>query len=162
MRLREALLAAGLVLCGAAPALANDDATAFAQAFCSLRMVEGGNALVYLASPALKEAIDGAMAENAAMQQARPDEKPPLGDGIPWQSHPDASDTCEPGAQIAEGDATIVAVSHGFADDAEAGWTDRLVLVPGESGVLLLDDIRYGEEGDSDTLRGVLVGVFSQ
>lgn len=162
MLFRSILLAAGMSIGGVSAALADDEAVAMAQAFCSLRTVEGGNGLMYLASPALQEAIAVAMAENAKIQQAAPDEKPPLGDGIPWQSYPDVSDTCEPGNVSAEGDAKIAEVKHGFDDEANEGWTDRLVLVAGEGGTLLVDDVRFGPEGDHDSLRGVLIGVFSQ
>ncbi len=162
MLFRSILLAAGMTIAGASSAFADDDAVAMAQAFCSLRTVEGGNGLMYLASPALQEAIAVALAENTRMQEAAPDEKPPLGDGIPWQSYPDVSDTCEAGNVTAEGDARIAEVRHGFKDNAGADWIDRLVLVAGDGGTLLIDDVRYGAEGDSDTLRGVLTGVFSQ
>jgi hypothetical protein len=162
MKFRSLIVAAGMVIGAHSAALADDDAVAMVQAFCSLRAVEGGNAIMHLVSPSLGEAIGVALAENAKVQAAMPDEKPPLGDGIPWQSYPDLSDTCEPGTVTAEGDGRIAEVKHGFASNAGAAWTDRLVLQPGEGGVLLIDDIRYGAEGESDTLRGLLVGVFSQ
>lgn len=161
MKFRAVLLVAGLVLGGASAARADDEAVAMAQAFCSLRTVEGGNALINLVSPSLREAIDVALAENAKIQAAAPDEKPPLGDGIPWHSYPDLSDTCEAGAVTVEGEARVVEVTYGFTANAGAAWTDRLVLVPGGGGVLLVDDVRYGTEG-GDTLRGVLQGVAAQ
>ena len=126
MKFRSVLLAAGMALCGASAALADDDAVAMAQAFCSLRTVEGGNALMHLVSPSLREEIGKALAENAKMQEAAPDEKPPLGDGIPWHSRPDVSDTCEAGAVTAEGQAWIDTGPHVMV----LGGTDQFAGYP--------------------------------
>ena len=162
MKFRAALLTAALSLGWTAANASDEDATAMAQAFCALRTVDWGSARINLVSPSLAEAIEVAMQENDRIQAAAPDEKPPLGDGIPWQSYPDVADSCDVGQVSHEGEAALVEVKYGFSDNADAGWSDRLVLVSGEGGVVLVDDVRYGPEGDSDTLRGVLVGVFSQ
>lgn len=158
MRRLVAALLMGVAMQGVA--LANDDeAKAFAQAFCSLGDLEQGMGRMYLLSASLTEAVKSALAENAKLQAATPDEKPPLGDGVPWQSVPDRAPVCEAGAVLAEGESTLVEVRYSFPDAPDANWTDRLVLIPG-GGALVIDDIRYGAEGDDDTLRKALTEAF--
>ncbi|MEP3813066.1 MAG: hypothetical protein ABJM69_00035, partial [Nitratireductor sp.] len=56
---------------------------------------------------------------------------------------------CTAGAVATEGGVTLVDVIYGQGD---AGWTDQLVLVAGEGGALVVDDIRYGKPGEAATL----------
>lgn len=105
----------------------------------------------YLVTSSLLELIDKAQAKSDEIQAAAPDEKPPLGDGIPFQSYPDVAPVCKQGA-FAEGG--IVAVEYAFPETPDANWTDRLKLVT-EGGLLKIDDLLYGKEG-TDHLRKVL------
>ena len=153
-----AVLAIGLA--GNGVALAQEaDVEPYVQAFCGLRGVEGGAARIHLLSPALTAEVMKALAENARLQAETPDEKPPLGDGVPYQGFPDAAPVCEAGTVSRDGDAVVAEVKYSFPDAPDAGWTDRLVLVEGEGGVYVIDDIRYGADGD-DTLRDVLEAAF--
>lgn len=152
-----------ITLAASSAAVAQDiDAEPYAQAFCSLRQADGGAARLYLLSPSLMAAVMGALEENARLQAETPDEKPPLGDGVPYQSRQDFAPECEPGATAREGNAIVADVVYSFPDAPDAGWTDRLVLIEGEGGTYLVDDIRYGPEGEEDTLRGVLEEAFPQ
>lgn len=160
MKKWAAVLAMGLATTCAA--LAQDaDVDAYVQAFCGLREADGGAGRIYLLSPGLTEVVTAALEKNAEIQAEYPDEKPPLGDGVPYQGFQDYAPVCEPGASFAKGDKIIAEVKYAFPDeDAEA--TDRLVLVKGEGGVYVIDDIRYGAEGDDDTLRNALAGAFAE
>lgn len=161
MRKWATVLSLMLAATGGAVAQEND-VEPYVQAFCGLREADGGAGRLYLLSPSLAAVVQEALAKNAELQAATPDEKPPLGDGVPYQSQPDAAPSCEPGAVTADGGATIAEVVYSFPDDAAAGWTDRLVLVEGEGGVYVIDDIRYGSEGDEDTLRHTLEQAFTE
>ncbi|MDP3898153.1 MAG: hypothetical protein Q8Q62_15905 [Mesorhizobium sp.] len=111
-----------------------------------------------LVTPALAEAIRIAVERNDTIAKAEPDEKPPLGDGIPFQAYPDVSPQCEVGAISGEGPGAIVEIRHVFPDAPSAGWTDRLVVGVGAGGALAIDDALYGPEGD-DGLRKLLASV---
>lgn len=162
MKKWAAVLPLMLVATGGAVAQEND-VEPYAQAFCGLREADGGAGRLYLLSPSLSAAVQEALAKNAELQAAAPDEKPPLGDGVPYQSQPDLAPLCEPGAVTTdEGGATIAEIVYSFPDDAGAGWSDRLVLVEGDGGVYVIDDIRYGAEGDEDTLRHALEQAFAE
>ena len=52
---------------------------------------------MYLVTRALGAAIDEAVKKNDAIAAATPDEKPPLGDGVPFQSFPDEAPVCQAG-----------------------------------------------------------------
>lgn len=139
----------------------DDDVDAYVQAFCGLREADGGAARIYLLSPGLTEVVTAALEKNAAIQAETPDEKPPLGDGVPYQGFQDYAPVCEPGESVVEGDKIIAEVNYAFPDEEGAKATDRLVLVKGEGGVYVIDDIRYGADGDKNTLRSALAGAFS-
>jgi hypothetical protein len=160
MRSLAATLALGLALTGAAAAQ-DDLGTPYVQAFCVLAGAEGGMGRLYLVTPGLNEAITAALTENAKLQAATPGEKPPLGDGIPWQSFPDVAPVCEAGVTTADGERLIAQVRYRFPDKPDADWTDRLVLVKGADGTYTIDDVLYGEEGE-DSLRGVLAEAFAE
>ena len=146
-----------------APAAAQDtDPEPYVLAFCGLREADGGAGRIHLLSPSLAGAIQEAMAKTAKLQAERPDEKPPLGDGVPYQSRSDSAPACGSGAVTEDNGAVIAETVYSFPDQPDAGWTDRLVLIEGEGGVYLIDDIRYGAEGDEDTLRHALEQAFDE
>ena len=139
----------------------DDDVDAYVQAFCSLREADGGAGRIYLLSPGLTEVVTAALEKSAAIQAETPDEKPPLGDGVPYQGFQDYAPVCEPGKSVAEGDKVVAEVKYAFPDQQDADAMDRLVLVKGEGEVSVIDDIRYGAEGDENTLRSALAGAFA-
>ena len=136
---------------GAAPAHADTaaDAKQLGDLFCVVGKSgrDGGEfGRMYLVTRALGAAIDEAVKKNDAIAAATPDEKPPLGDGVPFQSYPDEAPVCHAG-KFAEADGKqTVEIEYIFADTPDANWTDRLVLVT-EDGRPRIDDVLYGTIG---------------
>ncbi len=131
------------------------------QIFCLGRLGNDMAPVEALLTSGLTAAIADAEAKNDVIAQAHPDEKPPLGDGIPWQAYPDYADQCTPGNAILMMDEATVAIAYGFKDYPDAAFTDtlKLKLVDGPPGwrVWRIDDIAYGTEGD---LRTTLSSAF--
>ncbi len=166
MRATVPTILAALVV-SAAPVSAQDEVTKITpeqigQIFCISRLGNDMTPTEALMTPSLSAAIEEAMARNAAMQHAVPDEKPPLGDGVPWQSFPDYAARCTPGQVSYEMDEAGVEIRYGFPEAPRANYSDtlRLRLVP--DPVLggtrwRIDDIAYDTDG---TLRQVLESAF--
>jgi hypothetical protein len=156
---RFAPLAALVPLLLSSPALAQmvtPTAQELAEVFC-VGVTGNDDAIVRATlTPELLAAIEAAEAENAVLQQAAPDEKPPLGDGIPWAAYPDQPSSCfVTWAGEAEG-GTTVDVTYGYADTPDQ-YTDHLLMK--RSGEFLrIDNIEYANEGN---LRDVLASVFN-
>jgi len=132
------------------------------QIFCISRLGNDMAPVEGLLTSDLTAAIADAEIRNDAIQQAHPDEKPPLGDGIPWQAFPDYADQCRPGAVTLMMDEATVAIDYAFKDYPEANFTDllqlRLVDNPtGGSRRWRIDDIAYANDGD---LRTALLSAF--
>lgn len=130
--------------------------------FCISRIGNDMAPVEGLLTVELKAAIAEAEAKNDAIQKAHPDEKPPLGDGIPWQAFPDYAAECKVGKVTLEADQAAVDIAYGFPEYPDANFTDhlqlRLVSLPMVSEPLWrIDDLTYATEGD---LRTVLVSVF--
>jgi hypothetical protein len=110
----------------------------------------------------LRDLIVEAEARNAVIAEGAPDEKPPLGDGIPLQSFPDRAPKCAVGAVKEADNGAIVEVGYSFLGQAGGDWTDRLVLRP-EEGRLLIDDVLF-QTFPTDTyaagLRRLLMDSF--
>jgi hypothetical protein len=111
-----------------------------------------------LLTPHLIHLIGDAVARNAEIQAATPDEKPPLGDGIPWASWPDRADRCAVEETAVSATEARLAVTYSFDDFPDASFTDTLVLKPTPLG-WFIDDIVFI---DQLTLRAVLTGVLEQ
>ncbi len=130
-----------------------------AQEFCSA--VQSGNqaAIESLLSPSLLRAVQRAQRHSDAIQKSKPKEKPPLGDGIPYQSYPDRADRCEAGLKITS---AIQEIRYLFAAYPDADWTDRIVLVKNKDGAAQkIDDILYAPDY-KDSLRNVVKEVLAQ
>ena len=127
-----------------------------AEMFCMARIV-GDMSLVsdYLSSD-LYAAVGQALVRNDEIQKQFPDEKPPLGDGVPWASYPDAVPTCVVDYEAAKTTPAAVPITYSFPDAPDASWTDTLVLVEVD-GNWQLDDILYQDGG---RLTEVLVSAF--
>jgi hypothetical protein len=163
---RHSLLLLALSLT-AIPAAADDTMTGLkpeqiGQIFCLSRQGGDEGAIAGLLSPALSAAIDEAWTKDAAWEAANPGEKPPLGDGIPWQAWPDYAPTCTVGlATLMKTDAKVE-ISYAFPDSPDANFTDTLLLTRikgAEDGVdrWRLDNIAYSTGSD---LRAVLLAAF--
>ncbi|KKB10647.1 hypothetical protein VE25_16885 [Devosia geojensis] len=117
----------------------------------------------------LNAAIDAALERNDAIQAENPDEKPPLGDGVPWSGAPDYAPECTPSIGTETAGAAQVTIRHGFPDEPDADYTDtlHLVTVEGRYGQTLwrIDDIAFDTGADlgfpaGSTLRSALTGAF--
>jgi len=144
--------------------MADDAASEVGAAFCAARLEDDEARVKPLLTPSLLELIDEAQARSKAVADANPDEKPPLGDGIPYQAFPDKADTCLPGQAANQDGRVELPLAYGFENAPDANWTDTLVLVPAE-GKLLIDDIRFQGSADGSgvvTLREILSEAFDQ
>lgn len=162
--MRSCLLAASVALTLSVVPARADTAAEVATAFCATRTSVDEARLKPLLTPSLLAVIAEAEQRNRIIAEATPDEKPPFGDGIPYQSFPDQPDTCDAGKPVERAGRTEIAVTYGFAKTPRANWTDTLILVPAE-GQALIDDIRFREAADGSsalTLREILHDAFDQ
>ena len=86
--------------------------------------------IVPLLTPDLAATIADAQQRSDTIQAAAPDEKPPLGDGVPWSSWTDYADGCEVGVPEGDETKTMVPIGHRFSDSPDADYLDHLLLVP--------------------------------
>lgn len=143
-------------------ATAADDPRAVGEAFCKARLADNEPATLILLTPSLVKAIEEAKARNDVIAKATPDEKPPFGDGIPYQSFPDVAEKCEVGAIGDKAGSVEVEIKYLFPGTPNADWTDRLKLAA-EGDTLLVDDILFADvaNGEPDQgLRRVLFEAF--
>lgn len=131
--------------------------------FCIARLGNDMAPVQGLLTTGLAAAIAEAEAKNDAIQKAHPDEKPPLGDGIPWQDAPDYAAECTVGAVTLEADRAVVDIAYGFPDYPDANFTDHLQLILVAQPDLpeprwRIENLGYATEGD---LSSVLVAAFA-
>lgn len=150
----------------AVPAVADDGMVTLkpeqiGQMFCMSRLGNDEGAISGLLSPDLTTAIDDAWAKDEAWEAANPGDKPPLGDGIPWQSYPDYAAECTVGLATLMATDAKVEIAYGFPEAPDADFTDTLLLkrITNEFSLThwRIDNIAYATGGD---LRAVLVSVF--
>ena len=152
----------------ALPAAADDGAIGLkpeqiGQIFCLARLGSDEGPIMGILSPELAAAIDGAWTANDAWIAANPpDEKPPLGDGIPWQAWPDYAAECTVGLSTLMKTDGKVEINYGFPESPDANFTDTLLLkrVTNEAVGLeqwRIDNVAYATGGD---LRAALAGAF--
>jgi hypothetical protein len=151
-RRRTGLALAALAALAAAPAAAQDYRG---------QKPEDDGPIRALLTAGLLAAITAAEARNAEIAAKAPDEKPPLGDGIPWSSFPDAADRCEAGTPGYMMDEATITVGYHFRSARDADFTDilvlRLVERPYGQKLWRIDDIVYDV---GDTLRDALTMAF--
>ena len=148
----------------ASSATAADDPRAVGEAFCKARLGDDEKATLALLTPSLINVISETKARRDVIAKATPDEKPPFGDGIPYQAFPDVASDCEIGKVSDKSGSIEVEVTYLFPETPNADWTDRLKLVA-EGGRLLVDDIIFANvaNGEPDQgLRQVLFEAFDQ
>jgi hypothetical protein len=148
----------------AGSAFAAEDPRAVGEAFCKARLADDETATLKLFTPSLVKAIGEAKARNDVIAKATPGDKPPFGDGIPYQAFPDAPEKCEVGAIGEKSGSIEVEVKYLFPGTPNADWTDRLKLAS-EGDKLLVDDIIFANvaNGEPDQgLRRVLFDAFDQ
>jgi hypothetical protein len=160
-RLMIASLAMALFAGGA---LAADEPRSVAEAFCKARLADDEGKTLALLTPSLVKVIEEAKARNDVIAKATPDEKPPFGDGIPYQAFPDVAQGCEAGEISDKSGRVEVEIDYLFPETPKANWTDRLKLVA-DGDRLLIDDILFANvaNGEPDQgLRRVLFDAFDQ
>jgi hypothetical protein len=168
--MRIALSASLLVLAiaglGAAPAPAQDTMIVLTpeqigEIFCISRMGNDMAPVEGLKSQTLRIAIEEAEQKNAVWEEANPGDKPPLGDGIPWQSYPDFAPVCTVTEVVYEMDRANVTVNYLFAVKPVVDFADHLELVLEEQSLgdlrWRIDNVSYATDGD---LRSTLLAIF--
>jgi hypothetical protein len=133
------------------------------EVFCIARLGNDMAPVEGLLTTELKTAIADAEATTDASQKAPLDEKPPLGDGIPWQAFPDYADQCKPGDVTLMMDEAAIAIDYAFKDYPDANFSDSLKLKLVDDATIgtkvwRIDNVAYANEGD---LRTVLVSAFA-
>ncbi|MET3924716.1 hypothetical protein [Devosia sp. 2618] len=129
--------------------------------FCLAVQASDMEALAGLQTPDLSAAIADAEVKNTAYEAAHPGDKPPLGNGIPWQTWMDVADTCTVGAIEMDGDTARIPIVYVFDTSPSANYTDHVLLriVPVEGGwrdAWRIDDIAL----EDTTLRETLINFF--
>lgn len=158
------LAAIPLALLLAAPALAQDyiimSPEQIGQIFCISRLGNDMAPIEAILTPELTAAIADADTKNAAYEDRYPGEKPPLGDGLPWQAAPDYAAQCTVGQATLMMDEASVKIEYGFPEYPSANFADTLMLklVEGEYGekVWRIDNIIFAD----GNMRDVLVSAF--
>jgi hypothetical protein len=163
---RLATTAAILLALAGTPAFAqmiNLSPAQIGEIFCIARVGNDMAPVEAILTPELSTEIAKAEAANDTIQKQFPDEKPPLGDGIPWQAYPDYAARCEAGDVTLARDESRTAVAYAFPEYPAANFTDILVLklvadseFAGEK-VWRIDNVLYATGGD---LRSALTGAF--
>lgn len=165
---RLALVFAALPLIFVGPAQAEMATVSPAQIgeiFCIARTGNDDGLLVGALHPELHELIETALAISEEAAKAHPDEKPPLGDGIPWSSFPDYAAECSIGSVSVADETAKVTVQYGFPASRDADYADTLLLVevphPYDDATKIwrISDIAYTPSG---TLREVLAEAARQ
>lgn len=161
MRMQAVVLAA---LVTASPALAAETAVDAGTAFCETRLKSDDAALLGLFSPSLRAIVKEAENRNDIIAKATPNQKPPFGDGIPYQSFQDRAPVCKVGRVEETSNRAEVEIHYSFPDTPNADWTDRLLLLPRAQGYLI-DDILFANVANGNVdqgLRRVLFEAFDQ
>ena len=134
------------------------------QIFCISRLGNDMAPVQGLLAPSLTQAIADAEKMDAAWAAKNPGDKPPLGDGIPWQAFPDYAPQCAAGNVDPGKDGALVEINYTFPDSPDASFTDKLHLTPVEGAtvgatVWRIDNIQYANAGGD--LKSVLVSAFA-
>ncbi len=160
--MKPSTLALAAILLLPAAALAAESTPAdLGATFCKASLEDDMAPVEAALTPDLAAVIAEAETKNAEIQAAAPDEKPPLGDGLPWRSWPDYADGCAVGTVAEEAGKTLVEIRYSFASAPDANYADHLVLIPASAGSdsWQLNDINLI---DGMTLRSVLADAFAQ
>lgn len=126
--------------------------------FCAGRLSGDMAPVEAILTDELKATIAEAQAKNDAIQKAAPDEKPPLGDGIPWQTHPDYAPRCSVVGMTGTAEHPQVVLFYQFPDSSGANWSDK-VETTFVNGMLRINDVIYA---DGTRLTEALVNAFKE
>lgn len=134
------------------------------QIFCLSRIGNDTGPIEGLLTGDLETAIADADKKDAAWEDANPGEKPPLGDGIPWQAWTDYAPECTIGlVTLMKADAKVE-IRYAFPDSADANFTDTLILkrVPMDdygTSFWRIDNLAYATGSD---LKAALIAAFAE
>ena len=151
------------------PALAEDStmvtlkASQIGEIFCLSRVGNDTGPIEGLLTESLRSAIADADQQDASWEKQNPGEKPPLGDGIPWQAWPDYAASCKVGPLTLSKTDARVEIKYGFPEDPKADFVDTLLLKmidqPGQgTGFWRIDNIAYATGSD---LKAELLAAFT-
>jgi hypothetical protein len=154
----------------AAPTLAQDEMVTLQPAqlgeiFCMARLGNDIGPVTGILSPALTAAIAEAEAKDAAWAAANPGDKPPLGDGIPWQTWPDYAPKCSVrNVSLNSAGYAEVEIRYDFPSTPHAEYSDTLLLKSIDTdgyGInrWRIDNIHYEDGND---LVAQLVRIFNE
>src|ERR1700712_3288924 len=129
--MRRIALALLLAATPFAPAHADDTmvtlkAEQIGEIFCLSRLGNDEAVIDGILTADLKAAIADADKQNADWEAKNPGDKPPLGDGVPWQSWTDYAAKCATGLVALSKKDAKVEIQYGFPDDPKADFTDTL------------------------------------
>lgn len=132
--------------------------------FCISRIGDDMGPVQGLLTQDLAQAIAIAEQKDADWSAANPGDKPPLGDGIPWQAWPDYAPECTVGLVGPSQGEAWVDITYTFPDSPGLSFTDRLHLIEVErpthsTAAWRIDNVVYAEGGD---LRGLLVSLSGE
>lgn len=130
-----------------------------AEAFCKARVADDEPATLRLVTTSLAAAIEHAKARSDVIAKAAPGEKPPFGDGIPYQAFADIAGICDVGETSEKAGVIEVEVKYRFPETSNADWTDRLKLAT-EDGRLLVDDILFADVANGEPDQGLRRALF--
>jgi hypothetical protein len=161
-------LAAVVLAVAFSPALANDadigparlSPLQIGQIFCIARTGNDMAPIEAITTPALRQAIARADARESSWAKRNPGEKPPLGDGLPWQGSQDYTSDCTADHASANGPSASVAINYAFAGDPSGNYADLLMLrqVQNVDGnVWRIDNIQFA---DKTTMRQQMIDAF--
>ncbi|MEO9228109.1 MAG: hypothetical protein ABI216_04005 [Devosia sp.] len=163
-----ALLATALT---SMPAVAADEpqgqmvvlkASQIGQIFCLSRLGNDEAVIQGILTDDLHKAIDAAEVKDGEFAKKYPGDKPPLGDGIGWQSSLDYGDTCDVGVVTLSKTDAKVEIKYTFTGYPDGAYTDTLILkkVPIDGmdvAYWRIDDVIYPDGSD---LKSGLVTAF--
>jgi hypothetical protein len=154
----------------AVPAFAEDNepqgqmvvlrANQIGQIFCLSRLGNDEAVIAGILTAGLSDAIKAAEDKSDSWARKNPGEKPPLGDGVPWQSSPDYGDTCDTGLVTLSKHDAKVEIKYTFKGEPAAAYTDTLILKRVkvmDVGYWRIDDVIYPDGTD---MKSALVGAF--
>ncbi|KKC35626.1 hypothetical protein WH87_16435 [Devosia epidermidihirudinis] len=138
--------------------------TQLGEVFCMAYLSGDEDLALAISTPVLATAVAHAVARNDAIARANPDDKPPLGDGVPWMLAPDYASICTVGEIETKDGIVYVPIHYAFPDDPNVTYDDKLELgsAPGPYGygsLRRVDNVLYGDGG---SLQSLLVSIFDQ
>ena len=165
--MRTALVAA-LLAATALPAFADDTMVTLkpeqiGQIFCLSRTGNDEAVIAGILTDELADTIATAWEKSDAFEKANPGDKPPLGDGIPWQAWPDYAAECTVGLVTLMKTDAKVEIQYHFPDEPDADYTDTLLLKRVDmpdfgTGFWRIDNVAFTTGGD---LKAFLSTAFN-